>query len=129
MPFVKPNADEAPETAGKPRRDEVSVEWSETPVSLREAVEAHDGLLTGFTESAATKDELRRVRRELESLRQHVGTLESIIDVLAAASPLTIAGDCPECDGELALSSDSLGDDTVACETCGCIAAYVENRV
>ena len=65
---------------------------------------------------------------DLELLREHVDRLERIIDVLAAASPLSVTGDCPDCDGELLISPGSDGD-VVACGKCGHTAARVENSV
>ena len=129
MPFVKPSSnDEAAETSGVPRRDRVNVEWSETPVSLRDAVEAQDGVLTTYVERVAMKDDLHRLDRKLDLLREQVDKLERIIDVLAAVSPLSISGECPQCDGELELSSGTV-DDTVACEACGHVVAYVQSPV
>jgi hypothetical protein len=125
MPFVNPNSADDPNSVPvSARRDRVSVEWSDTPVPLSEAVEAHDGLLLTFSEQAATRDELRQLADEVESLRENLGRLERIVDVLAAASPLGITGECPECDGELVAPT---GDDAVACGTCGYVAAYFEN--
>jgi hypothetical protein len=130
MPFVDPrNSDEPPETADTSRSDEVDVEWSDTPVKIRKLVAMHDGALASFTERAVTRDDLHQLNSENESLRERIGELEQVVDVLAAVAPVSVTGDCPECDGELVISTRMLGDDTVECERCGCIVAVMENPV
>jgi hypothetical protein len=129
MSFVKPNDDDPSQTPENRRRDEADVGWSDTPVSLREAVETQDGLLTAYVERAVTKDDLDQLTREYEAIRKRVDNLERIVDVLAAVSPASIVGDCPECDGELALVPRTSDESMVTCERCGRVVAQVENRV